>query len=81
VAHPHRVALALLPHALEQGRIGDHFDLGAAELAVMAALDLAAELGRHGLLAVADAEHRHARLEHALRRPRRGVVGHRLRPA
>ena len=37
-----------------------HLDLGAAELAVMAALDLAAELLRHRLLAVADAEHRHA---------------------
>ena len=38
-------------------------DLGAAELAVMAALDLAAELLRHRLLAVADAEHRHAGVE------------------
>ena len=41
--------------------LGD-LDLGAAELAVMAALDLAAELLRHRLLAVADAEHRHAGL-------------------
>ena len=32
----------------------------------MPALDLAAELGRHGLLAVADAEHRHAGLEDRL---------------
>ena len=38
-------------------------DLGAAELAVMPALDLAAELLRHRLLAVADAEHRHAGLD------------------
>ena len=36
---------------------------GAAEFAVVAALDLAAELHAHGLLAVADAEHRHAGVE------------------
>ena len=41
-------------------------DIGAAELAVMAALDLAAELGGHGHLAVADAEHRHAGIEDQL---------------
>ena len=35
-------------------------DLRAAELAVMAALDLAAELRGHRHLPVADAEHRHA---------------------
>ena len=33
---------------------------------MMAALDLAAELLRHGLLAVADAEHRHAGVKIAL---------------
>ena len=81
VAHPYGVALALAPHPLEQGRVGDHLDLGAAELAVMPRLDGAAELRRHGLLAVADAEHRHARLEDALRRARRGVARHRFRPA
>jgi hypothetical protein len=81
MAHPHRIPLAFAPHALEQGRVGDHLDLGAAELPVMALLHLSAELRRHGLLAVADAEHRHPGLEDALRRPRRGVVGHRFRPA
>ena len=35
-------------------------DLGAAELAGVAALDLAAQLFAHGHLAVADAQHRHA---------------------
>ncbi len=62
VAHPHRIALALAPHPLEQRRILGHRHLGAAELAVVAALDRAAELLRHRLLAVADAEHRHAGL-------------------
>ena len=81
VAHPDRIALAFSPHALEQRALGDDLDLGAAELAVMAALDLAAELRRHRLLAVADAEHRHAGVEDVLRRPRRDRLGHRGRPA
>src|SRR6185436_10310374 len=37
-----------------------------AELAHLACFDLAAELLRHGLHAVADAEHRHAELERRL---------------
>ena len=48
-------------------------DLGAAELGMMPALDLAAELRRHGLLAVADAEDRQAGLEQLLRRAGRRV--------
>ena len=47
----------------------------------MPALDLAAELRRHGLLAVADAEHRGAGLEQRVRRPRRGVGRHGFRTA
>ncbi len=47
----------------------------------MAAFDLAAELGGHGHLAVADAEHRHAGLEDRLRRARGSLVGHRGRAA
>ena len=54
--------------------LGLDLDLGAAELAVVAALDLAAELLRHGLLAVADAEHRHAGVEDRLRRAGRPAV-------
>ena len=81
VAHPHGVGLALGPHALEQGRIGDHLQLGAAELAVVAALHPAAELRHHGLLAVADAEHRQAGLEHPVRRPGRAELGDAGRPA
>ena len=73
VAHPDRIALALLPHALEQrGVLGDQH-LGAAELAMMPRLDLAAELVRHRLLAVADAEHRHAGVEQFLGGERRAL--------
>ena len=68
---------ALLPHALEQRGVLHHLDLGAAEFAVMPALDLAAELRRHRLLAVADAEHRHAGIENRLRGARRRRFGHR----
>ena len=56
-------------------------DVGAAELAGMAALDLAAELQRQRLLAVADGEDRNARLEHLLRRARAALVDHRGRAA
>src|ERR1700722_12367396 len=62
VAHPHRITLADFPHAVIERRRFGHFYLGAAELAVMAAFDLAAELLRHRLLAVADAEPPHAGL-------------------
>ena len=81
VAHPHRIFLADLPDTVGQrGRARDlHF--GAAELAMMAGLDLAAELDRHRLLAIADAEHRHAGLEDRRRRQRRVLVEHRSRTA
>src|SRR5215470_12240842 len=55
--------------------------LGAAELAVMPALDGAAELVRHDLLAVADAQYRHARLVDRHRRQRRVLLVHRGRPS
>ncbi len=63
------------------GLSADDFHFGAAEFAVMAALDLAAELRRHRLLAVADAEHRHAGVVDRFGRERRVLVEHRGRPA
>ncbi len=75
VAHPHGVALALLPDAVEQGGVSRHLELGAAELAMVAAFDAAAHLRHHGLLAVADAEHRQAGLEHPVGRARRAELG------
>ena len=55
--------------------------LGVAELAHRARLDRAAQLRRHRLHAVADAEHRHAERPDDLRRPRRVAFGHAFRPA
>jgi hypothetical protein len=54
---------------------------GAAELAVVAALDLATELRAHHLLAIADAENRDAGLEDSLRRARAAGLGGGSRPA
>jgi len=56
-------------------------NIGAAEFAVMAGFDPAAQLRRHGHLAIANAQHRHALLEHRLRRARRIAFGDRGRTA
>jgi hypothetical protein len=69
VAHPdfeQAVALGIGPvlDAVEQFRMPAGAHLGVTEFALVAAFDLTAELRRHGLHAVADAEHRHAQLEH-----------------
>jgi hypothetical protein len=56
-------------------------DARVAELAMMPRLDLAAELLRHRLHAVADAEDRHAGVEHLLRCVRRAGFDARLRAA
>ena len=77
VAHPHRIALADLPDAVEQRRRFLDVHLGAAELGRMTALDDAAELHGRRLLAIADRQDRQAAVEHALRRPRRAVGRHR----
>ena len=81
VAHPHRITLADFPNAVIERRRFGHLHFGAAEFAVMAAFDLAAELLRHRLLAIADAEHRHAGLIDRHRRERRVLVEHGRRPA
>jgi hypothetical protein len=47
------------------------------ELAQQAVLDFAAQLGRHCLHAIADAEYRHAELEYRLWRARRFAFDHR----
>ncbi len=75
VAHPDLMVLADLPNAfIKRARLLDR-QHGAAELAMMAALDLAAELLGHGLLAVADAENGDAGFEDGLRRPRAFQLG------
>ena len=73
MVHPHRLAVADGAQPGQQRRLfGDH-DVGAAEFAGVAAFDLAAQLVRHRHLAIADAQHRHARFEHRLRRARRAL--------
>ncbi len=81
VAHPHLRPLAFLEHAIEERGLVDDLQLGAAELAVVPALDGSAERSHHGLLAIADAEHGDARVEHGLRRLRRAGLVHGCRPA
>jgi hypothetical protein len=81
VAHPNGITLPDLPHILVQRGRFCHLDLGAPEFAVMAALDLAAELPRHRLLAVTNSKHRHAGLIDRHRRKRRALVEDRGRPA
>jgi hypothetical protein len=61
VTHPHGLAAALRPDAVEHRALVGHLDQRAAELADGAGLDPAAELLHHRLLAVADAQHRHPR--------------------
>ena len=77
VAHPDLVLLAGLPEAVEQHGFAGDLDEGAAELAIVGRRDPAAELVRHGLLAVADGEDRQARVEEMLRRARAVVPHHR----
>src|SRR5258706_4610933 len=81
VAHAvfqHAVALwrAEVLDAVQELGVATGAHLGIAELAHLAGLDAAAELLRHGLHAVADAEYRHAELEHRLRgAPGRLLIG------
>jgi hypothetical protein len=75
VAHPDLLA-PFCEEALvdRMARMADGRDEGAAELAVVSRFDRAAELGHHQLLAVADAEDRHAEGEERLR-ARAGLPG------
>jgi hypothetical protein len=67
--------------ALEQLRVPTGAHLSEAELAHLAGLDPPAELLRHGLHAVADAEHGNAELEYRLGRTQPLHRGDRLGPA
>src|SRR5215472_3905248 len=81
MAHPHRILFALAPHVFKQRRVPGHGHFGAAKFAVMATLDLAAQLGRHCLLAITNSEDRNARFVDRLRRQRSIFVEDRRRPA
>src|SRR5690606_25971375 len=81
VAHPDRVLAAHLPEALVEPARRVDLDVGAAELARMPPLDLAAELQAQRLLAVADGKDGHAGIYDLPRRARTALVRHRGRPA
>ena len=60
---------AVIFQGVQQLRVPPRAHLGIAELAHPARLDLAAQLLRHGLHAVADSQYGNAQLEHRLRCP------------
>ena len=64
VAHPHRQAGPRIAKPVEQRRRLLERNFRSAELALIRARDLSAKLRHHGLLAIADAEHRNARAEY-----------------
>uniref|UniRef100_A0A0N4ZGT3 NAD-specific glutamate dehydrogenase n=1 Tax=Parastrongyloides trichosuri TaxID=131310 RepID=A0A0N4ZGT3_PARTI len=78
VAHPHRLAVIDGADAGEQGAFAGDDDLGAAELGVVAALDLTAQLFAHGLLTVANAQDRRAVVEDGAVYARAVGVGRRV---
>ena len=57
----------MFPNPLEESACLQHLGLGAAEFAFVSRRDFAAELRRHHLLAVADAEDGHSRVEERIR--------------
>ena len=80
VAHPHiqqRIALVIevVANVVQQTRVHMQPDLGVAKFADIGAGDLAAKLLRHGLHAIADAQHRHPEFEHAGGGAGRGMGG------
>jgi len=81
MAHPDRMPLAHAPGGIEQPAVRLDLDIGAAEFSGVAAFDGAAELGRHGHLAVADAEHGNPGIEDRLWRAGRTLLVHRFRAA
>ena len=80
VAHPDLMLIARVPDALEQGAWRLYTDRCAPKFAMMAALDRAAKLNRHRLLAIADAEHGHASGKHFGGCARTARFRHRRRP-
>ena len=68
--------MANLADAVKQRAVGDDLDIGAAELAFFRRFHAAAQLGAHGLLAIADAQHRQAAFKDALRSTRGAFAMH-----
>ena len=70
-----------MPDSLENAAILGNAEHRPAEFPVVRCLDLAAELLDHGLLAVTNSQHRHAKLENLVGGPRGIDIQHRGRAA
>ena len=81
VAHPNLVVFPRPPDPVEQRAAGLDAQRRPAELAMVGGFDGPAQDVDHGLLAVADAEHRQAELEDDWRRGGRAFRRHRGRTA
>ena len=84
VTHPHvqqpmAFGADTILDVAQQRRVAARPDFGVAEFAHLARHHLAAQLRRHGVHAVANAEHRHAQLIDGARRGGRPLHGHGLR--
>ena len=80
MAHPHRIAAADVPEAVEQRAGFQDFDICTPKFRSVAALDRTAQLRAQSLLAVTDGKDRQAAVEHYLRRAWR-TLGHDRRGA
>ena len=63
MAHPDALMIAHLAEAFQERAFGHNLDVRTAKLAMIRCLHPPAKLRAHGLLAIADAQHRHACLE------------------
>ena len=86
MTHPHvqqavTLGIDAIVDAIEQPGVAAGANLGIAEFPNQPILDLTTQLGRHGLHAVADAQHRNAQTEHRVGCARRLALGDRRRPA
>src|SRR5690606_11787685 len=84
MAHPyveaeHAIVRDRVFDAVEEAALADQVDPRITEFTLFGTLHSPAQLGRHGLHAVADTQYRHAQLEDHLRRPRAAGFRHRLR--
>ena len=86
MAHPHvqpfgAAVILLVAQVVKELRVAVHAYARVAEFALVRAFDLPAELRRHGLLAIADAEDRDLHVEDLLRCARGFRLRNRLRTA
>lgn len=81
VQQPPALGTGVVLDVAQQARVAASAHPRIAELLVIGGFHPAAQLARHGLHAVADAEYRHAGLEDGLGDPRAVVHRHGLRPA